>query len=189
MLSYIIYKDNNIFSIYKDAVNFHTNVYGKLNIVVDFFNHYIECEIIPDHPFEKKISLGVFYLGLIIRGRYQHYDSQFLFDIECDNVNEGIIIKSKLYTDKEDGIYLSISRFIERTLNQISKFKSISDLKEFFIINENNENDLEDEIINIARIISLIKKYEEIDPVFPLKTQMEEWVQSKLKKIMKKEKE
>ena len=162
----------------------NTNVIGKLNIEIDYHNDFIQCEIQPEDSTQKYLKVGNFELQLIIRACYHDWDAQFNFQIFYNNKIEEILIKSKLYRSQPDGLYPSISRFIENTLNQISKLRNIDDIKEFFIINEDDDNDFEALILKMSRIIKLIKKYEDIDPVFPLKTQLKNWIQSKIKTMI-----
>lgn len=134
------------------------------------------------------IKVGQFGIAPTIKGRIWHQNNfgnvwELLFDIKDKNSqSENLLYKSGEFTNSFSSF--SIAYSITKFMNTIHRFVSVEDYRIYEIISDKQRHESEDEILNISKVINLYRKYEQINPVFPYKNQLREWIEKKLKTLI-----
>lgn len=104
--------------------------------------------------------------------------------INADKSVEKIIFQGGAFTNSFSSF--SIAYSIIKFFNEIHRFETVEDYKDYLITKIDNQAGctLEDEILNIGRIISLCRKYEELNPVFPYRNKLREWIEARINKLI-----
>lgn len=189
MKTYYLYYNNSIFKVKKTDTDD-----GIGTITVNYSDVYVECSI--DVPSWMQINLssnyikvGQFGVANIIKGRMWHQKGygkvwELLFNINDENSHsEKILYRDSTFTNSFSSF--SIAYSITKFMNTIHRFVSVEDYRIYKIISDDQRYDSEDEILNISKVINLYRKYEQIDPVFPYKDQLREWIEKKLKTLIR----
>lgn len=190
MSTYYIFYNNSIFSLKTQEADSDQHSVYRLNI--DYADGYIEGRISNTsiNKDQSDLRVGAFYVKPIIYGRIWHkygFGEKWEIVLEIRDTNDSkasydkIIFNYGAYTN--DFNCRSIAYSIIRAFNEIHRFESVQDYKDFQIIKDDTKHDLEDEIVNLSKVILLCKKYEGINPVFPYKDKLRGWIEKRINYI------
>lgn len=190
MKTYYIFYNNSIFSLKREEAN--SEPYSAYCLNIEYSDEFIECRI-PTVPLScgpSDIKVGKFYIKPIISGRIWHkhgFGEKWEFVLEIKDVNfnkemyEKIVYKGGEFTNSFSPFSIGLS--IIRALNEVHRFETLQDCMDYQITKDDAKYEMEDEIVNLSKVILLCKKYEEINPVFPYKDKLRKWIEKRIYSI------
>ncbi|MDE5608211.1 MAG: hypothetical protein K2I64_04680 [Muribaculaceae bacterium] len=192
MNTFYIFYNNSIFSLKTKEAD--SDPYSTYRLNIDFADGFIECRI-PTTPIVGGVSdlkVGAFYIKPIIQGRIWHeygFGEVWELILEIKNSNsespyEKIKFKSGEFTNSFS--LFSIGRSVIRALNELHRFESVQDCVDYQITKDDAKHEIEDDIVNLSKVITLCQKYQEINPVFPYQKNLREWIEKRINSIIQK---
>lgn len=192
MTTLYLFYNNSIFSLKSSEAKSEPYSVGVVHI--NLSDGYIGCKInVPQWMcMDNALKVGNCLVRTCIHGRIWHqygFGEIWEFILEITNMDsnplfefEKLKFSGSAYT--KDFEAKSIGNSLIRALNEIHRFESVQDCIDYQITKDTTKHELEDEIVNLSKVILLCKKYEEINPVFPYHKNIKDWIEKHLSSLI-----